>query len=52
MKQHQPLVRALSRMLKWLGIWRQVESGESFTADRKMWMNIVVRKERRSPGRS
>ncbi|CAN0496495.1 unnamed protein product, partial [Laminaria digitata] len=31
--QHQPLVHAISRTLKRLGIRHQVESGEAFTAN-------------------
>ena len=41
--QHQPLVHAISRTLKRLGIPHQVESGEPFTADRNLWMHIVIR---------
>ena len=42
--QHQPLVHARSRLLKWLGIPHQVESDEPFTADRNLRMEIVVRR--------
>ena len=42
--QHYPLVHAMSRTLKRLGIRHQVKSGEPFTADRKLRMNIVVRR--------
>ena len=42
--QHQPLVHAISRTLKRLGIRHQVESGEPFTADRNLRMDIVVRR--------
>ena len=37
--QHQPLLHAISRTLKRLGIPHQVESGEPFTAE-----NIVIRR--------
>ena len=42
--QHQPLLHAISRTVKRLGVPRQVESGEPFTADRNLWMDIVVRR--------
>ena len=42
--QHQPLFHATSRILKRLGVPHQVESGEPFTADRNLRMDIVVRK--------
>ena len=42
--QHQPLVNAISRTLKRLGIRHQVESDDSFTADRNLRMDIVVRR--------
>ena len=40
--QHQPIIHAISRTLKQLGVPHQVESGESFTADRNVRMDIVV----------
>ena len=43
-KQHQPLIHAISRTLKPLGIPHQVGSGEQFTADRNLRMNIVIRR--------
>ena len=42
--QRQPLVHAMSRTLKWLGIRHQVENGEPYTADRNLRMDIVVRR--------
>ena len=39
--QHQPLVHATSRTLKRPGIRYQVESGEPFTGDRNLRMDIV-----------
>ena len=42
--QNQPLVHAISRTLKRLGIPHQVESGEPFTADRNLRVDIVVRR--------
>ena len=42
-KQHQPLLRAISHTLKRLGVPHQVESGEPFTADRNLWVDIIVR---------
>ena len=42
--QHQPLVHEMSRTLKRLRIRHQVESGEPFTADRNVRMDIVVRR--------
>ena len=42
--QHQPLLHAISRTLKRLGIPHQVESGEAFTAERNLRMDIVVRR--------
>ena len=42
--QHQPLVHAISRTLKRLGVPYQVESGEPFTVDRILRMDIVVRR--------
>ena len=42
--QHQPLLHATFRTLKRLGIPHQVESGEPFTADRNLWMDIVIRR--------
>ena len=44
LNQHQPHVRAMSRTLKRLEIRHQVESGEPFTADRNLRMDIVVRR--------
>ena len=41
--QHQPLLYAISRIFKRLGVPHQVESGEPFTADRNLRMDIVVR---------
>ena len=40
--QHQPLLHAISRTLKRLGISHQVESGEPFTAERNLRMDIVI----------
>ena len=42
--QHQPLLHAISRTLKRLGILHQVESGEPFTAERNLRMDIVIRR--------
>ena len=43
--QHQPLVHAMSRTLKRLGIRHQVESAEPFTTvDRNLRMDIAVRR--------
>ena len=42
LNQHQPLLHAISRTLKRLGISRQVESGEPFTAERNLRMDIVI----------
>ena len=42
--QHQPLVHAMPRTLKRLGIRHRVESGEAFTADRNLRMDIVARR--------
>ncbi|CAN0507989.1 unnamed protein product [Laminaria digitata] len=41
---HQPLLHAISRTLN-QGIRHQVESGEPFTADRNLRMDIVIRRE-------
>ena len=41
--QRQPLLHAISRTLKWLGISHQVESGEPFTAERNLRMDIIRR---------
>ena len=41
--QDQPLLNAISRTLKRLGVPHQVERGEPFTADRNPRMDIVVR---------
>ena len=48
--QHQPLVHAISRTLKRLGIPHQVESGEPFTAEMNLPINIVIRKGRLRDG--
>ena len=42
--QHHPLLHAISRTLKRLGVSHQVESGEHFTADRNLRMDIGVRR--------
>ena len=42
--QYQPLVHAMSRALKRLGIRHQAESGEPFSADRTLRTDIVVRR--------
>ena len=42
--QHQPLLQAISCTLKRLGIIHQVESGEPFTADGNLRMDIVIRR--------
>ena len=42
--QHERLVHAISRTLKRLGIPHQVESGEPFSAERNLWMDIVIRR--------
>ena len=42
--QHQPLLHAISRTLKRLRIPHQVESGEPFTAERNLRMDIVIRR--------
>ena len=44
MNQHQPLLHAISRTLERLGVPHQVESGEPFTAERNLRMDIVVRR--------
>lgn len=44
MNQRQPLLHAISRILKRLGIPHQVESEEPFTADRNLRMDIIVRR--------
>ena len=44
MNQHQPILHAISRTLKRLGIPHQVESGELFTSDRNLRMDIVIRR--------
>ena len=43
--QHQPLLHAIVRALKRLGNPHQVESGESFHADRNLRMDIAIRRE-------
>ena len=40
--QHQPLLHMITRTLKRLGIPNQVESGEPFTADRNLRMNVAI----------
>ena len=40
--QHRPLLHAISRTLKWLGIPHQVESSEPFMADKKLPIDIVI----------
>ena len=42
--QHQPLLHAISRAFRRLGIPLQVESGEPFTAERNFRMDIVIRR--------
>ena len=42
--QHQPLLHAISRTSKRLGIPHQEESGEPFTAERNLRMDIVIRR--------
>ena len=42
--QHQPLLHAISRTLKRLGISHQADSGEPFTAERDVRMDIVIRR--------
>ena len=44
--QHQSLLHAISRTLKWLGILHQIERAELFTTDRNLRMDIVVRRRR------
>ena len=44
--QHQPLLHAISRTLKRLGVPHQVESGEAFTVDINLRMDIVVMRGR------
>ena len=44
MNQRQPLLYAISRILKRLGIPHHVESGESFTAGRNLRVDIVIRR--------
>ena len=41
---HQPLLHVISRTLKRLGIPLQMESGEPFTAERNLRMDIVIRR--------
>ena len=52
--QNQPLLHAISRTLKRLGIPNQVESGEPFAADRNLRVDIVVRRRglRDTPNRA
>ena len=42
--QHQPLLHAISSTVKRLGVPHQVESGEPFTTDRNLRMDIAVRR--------
>ena len=42
--QHQPLLHAISHTLKRLGVPHQLESGEPFTVNRNLRMDIVVRR--------
>ena len=42
--QHQPLLHAISRTLKRLGVPHQLESVEPVTADKNLRMDIVVRR--------
>ena len=42
--QYQQLLHAISRTLKRLGVTHQAESGDPFTADRNLRMDIVVRR--------
>ena len=42
--QHQPLLHAISRALKRLGVPHQVENGEPFLADRNLRVDNVVRR--------
>ena len=42
--QHQPILHAISRTLKRLGVPHQAEIGEPFAADRNLRMGIVVRR--------
>ena len=42
LNQHQPLLHAISRTLKRLGVSHQVGSGEPFTAGKSPRMDIVV----------
>ena len=44
MNQHQPLLHAISGTLKRLGIPHQVESGEPFTGERNLRIDIVIRR--------
>lgn len=44
MNQYKPLLRAVSRTLRRLGILHQVERGEPLTADRNLRMEIVTRR--------
>ena len=40
--QHRPLLHAISRTLKRLGIVRQVESGEPFTAETVSYTHLTL----------
>ena len=42
--QHQPFLHAISCTFERLGIPHQVESGEPFTAERNLRMDIVIRR--------
>ena len=42
--QHQPLLHEISRTLKRLEISHQVESGEPFSAERNLRMDIIIRR--------
>ena len=42
--QYHPLLHAISRTLKRFGVPHQVDSGEPFTADRSLRMDVVARR--------
>ena len=44
-QHHQPLLHAIYRTLKRLGTLHQVKSGQSFTPDWILRMDIVIRRE-------
>lgn len=46
MDQHQPLLQAISRILRRLRIPHQAESGDLFTADRNLRVDIVYHRTR------